>query len=164
MGLVTMVVGVTVACSAQSYYRVPQQPTSAGSWSNDVLYAYFTVSPPVRYSLPPSFTEFNPDTDTSVTFVLRVKRIGSESVVRGVLRRPDRNVHVSFERDVPRSFPGGTPEEWTHEEFAMKSLAPWQGSWTLELFRDGEQIGRYRFLLADRESFQRRRSENIRER
>jgi len=40
--------------------------TSAGSWSNDVLYAYFTLSPPVRiWLLPPSFQEFNPHTDSS---------------------------------------------------------------------------------------------------
>jgi len=159
-----MIITAAAACSGHAYYRVPRPPTAEGSWSNDVLYAYFTMSLPGRYSLPPSFTEFNPDTDTSVTFVLRVKRIASESVVSGVLRRPDRSVHASFERHVPRFFPGLAPEEWTHEEFTMKSLMAWQGSWTLELFRDGEQIGRYRFLLADRESFQRRRSENIRER
>jgi len=107
--------------------------------------------------LPPSFTEFNPETDTGVTFVLHIKKASSEFVVRGVLRQPDGSVHAKFEREVPKRLPGVFGEVVTHEEFSMKSLSPWQGSWTLELFNGEGQIGRYRFVLADRETVQRLR-------
>jgi hypothetical protein len=34
----------------------------------------------------------------------------------------------------------------------METLRRWPGWWTLEVFKDGALIGRYRFLLADASS------------
>jgi len=127
---------------------MPRDATTEGSWSNDVLYAYFAIAPPGRLNpLPPSFTEFLADSDTAVTFVLHVRRLTSVSILRGTLRRPDRSVHATFEREVSAWYPGGARDYATHEEFAMSALRSWPGSWTLDLFRGEEQVGRYRFVL-----------------
>ena len=144
-----------MSCSGHSYYRLPQQPGATGSWANYVRYAYFTVSPSPRSSLPPAFQEFNPDTDAGVTFILHLDRLQTAFAVKGILRRPDGNTHVTFQREVPRRERGEAVDYMTHEDFPMPALAPWQGAWTLELFAADQQIGRYRFVVADKTSIPR---------
>lgn len=140
--------GLTAACHG-GYYRLPLTAGADGSVSNDVAYAYFTIGRAQPYGTPPRYTEFDPDADESVTFVLHVTKLSVPSAIRGVLRRPDGSVHKEFSRDVAGTVPGASRTFSLTEEFPTSSLRPWQGRWRLDLFRDGEPLGQYRFVLAD---------------
>lgn len=140
--------GLTAACHG-SYYRLPLTAAADGSVSNDVVYAYFTIGSVRPYWTPLRYTEFDPDADESVTFVLHVTKLSAPSAIRGVLHRPDGSVHKEFSRAVAGTAPGIYGTFSLTEEFPMSALRPWQGRWRLDLFRDGEPLGQYRFVLAD---------------
>ena len=161
--IVALLVCGMSGCATGGYYRLPASPTADGSMSNEVVYAYFALSKPA-FGLAPSYSEFDPETDGSVTFILHVDKTRRDMFrdqrgfeIRGILHRPDGSIHSEFSRDVSDFVPGTQVAYTTHHDFQMETLRPWPGWWTLDVLKEGALVGRYRFLLADASSVARLR-------
>jgi hypothetical protein len=149
LGVAVLTALLTCACAGTGYYRLPLTPGADGSVSNDVTAAYFALGKP-PLGARHAYREFDPETDEEVVFVVRLHRPRQPFGLRGVLHRPDGLEHASFTRTGLPVTPGSFPDYVTHESFAMSSLRPFIGRWTLSLTRDGERLGIYDFVLADK--------------
>jgi hypothetical protein len=140
---------LAAACAGGGYYRLPLTPGADGSVSSDVTVAYFSLGKPPR-GASHAYREFDPEVDDEVVFVFAMRYPRQPFTLRGVLRRPDGTEHAAFSRTGQAYQPGTFVEYTTHEVFAMSSLRPFIGRWTLRVTHDGAPLGVYEFILADR--------------
>ena len=140
---------LTGGCASRGYYRLPRTPGADGSVSNDVVLAYFALGKP-PLGARHAYTEFDPDTDEEVVFVLRIHYPRRAFALRGVLYRPGGVEHTSFSRTGQPYQPGSFSEYTTHEAFPMSSLRPFIGTWALKVFGDDVPLGTYEFVVADK--------------
>ncbi len=148
---------------ASGAYRPPTAPSREGSTSALVRYAYFstTMDAVGRISdsnLPGGYTEFFPDSDLKVVFIVAINRPSHDFNLHGTLRRPDGLTHSNF-RKVVKHDPRFV---WFYSswDFPMADLKPYPGQWTADLFVDGTQVGSYTFWLGDRATITRLKRDN----
>jgi hypothetical protein len=153
LGVAVLTALLTCGCAGTGYYRLPLTPGADGSVSNDVTAAYFALGKP-PLGARHAYQEFDPEADGEVIFVVHLRPPRQPFELRGVLHRPDGIEHTSFTRTGKPVTPGTFPDYVTHESVAMPALRPFVGRWTLRLTRDGERLGTYEFVLADRTRIQ----------
>ena len=151
--LLTAAALLLVACAA---YRLPGHPHSDGSFSNQVLHAYFALAYE-RYRTPPAFSQFFLDRDEEVVFVLRLNSPGTAFTVAASLLRPDGTTARDFREDVAAPQRGASWTYFRTERYPMSELRAYPGAWTVRLLIDGELAGVYRFRLDDSASVSRTR-------
>ena len=142
-----------VACAT---YRLPEHPHSDGSFTNQVLYAYFALAYE-RYGTPAAFSQFFLDQDEEVVFVLRLNKPDRAFTVAAALLRPDGTTTRDFRENVAAPPFGASRMYFRTERYAMSELRAYPGAWTLRLLIDGELAGIYGFRLVDTASMSRPR-------
>jgi len=145
---VLLLVSASVVAGGCGPYRLPDAPTSSGSVTNLVIYAYFSLDQ-TRYGFPPSYTQFFVDRDEEVVFILQLEHPGPAFIVQGVLYRPDGSQDRAFQRDVALSPPGYARTFNHRERFPVSGLAAYLGKWNVRLLINGALAGTYWFRLED---------------
>ncbi len=136
--------------------RTFHAPSRDGSLSDQVVYAYFTDSPPaaatslrstVNPNMPRGVQDFHVDWDPAVALFLALRHEGRTFRIvsrwydeRGVERKV-------IERTMAQA---GVTGRWTWQTHVVPAgeLAPHPGSWTVKVSVDEALVGEYRFTLA----------------